>query len=354
MCYTCYCGSTEHKPRSPGYGDTISVSRGWQMETPEFDLERFLDFSKGVVIEGMRLVRPYQLGEKRAKASIKKADRTLVTPVDKQISAMMRRQVEENFPGVDHNIEDDDGKPTAHGSRYKIWGDPIDGTLPFALGAPTSTVIFGVHDTEQQRVLACVIGEPMSGQLWFTRRGKAFVAQANCKTGLDDYEQFTVVWSLDKERRVKVWDGKFGRDAAVFLDNPRGFPRGKGKEKRTILSHEEVGRLIESLRHDQDGGKLQLYGSNGLFHALVAQGAEHDKVAGGITSAMGGCQDVMGVKLILDAGGAARAFRSHTGVRKDSFHEVHPEAIEEYDILVYGNNIDTVNRLSAMVLGLRS
>jgi hypothetical protein len=57
----------------------------------------------------------------------------------------------------------------------------------------------------------------------------------------------------------------------------------------------------------------------------------------------------VGVRLILNAGGSARAFT----VVEGGFVEKSPEAIEQYDILVYGNNPETVDRLSDMVTGLR-
>ena len=81
-------------------------------------------------------------------------------------------------------------------------------------------------------------------------------------------------------------------------------------------------------------------GSNGLHHALVAQG--NDKMAGAVTSAIGGPHDVCGVKLVLDAGGYARAFQI---IESREFVEKPAEAIEDYDILVLGNNQDTVDEL---------
>ncbi len=86
-------------------------------------------------------------------------------------------------------------------------------------------------------------------------------------------------------------------------------------------------------------------GSNGLHQALVANGGE--RLVGSITLAMGGPWDVCGVRLVLNAGGVARAFeRTSAG----ALREQDPLDPEAYDMLITGNNKDTADFLTRAVL----
>ena len=292
------------------------IYRGW------FSFEQK---SLQAVIGGMEVVRAYQLRDKTiGEASIKKADETFLTVADRKCGEVLRAFVRQHFPNVRSNIED--AGVSDEQSNVTVYGDPVDGTLPFTVGLPTSTVILGAYDKETQQVLATTIGEPASGRLWYTRGSQCCAATWDFTTQ-----------QLRNERQVTVWQGALSKDTAVFLDNPKGFKRSS----RQILTDEQVGQLLVKLAKY----RLLMAGSNGLHQAVVAQG--NDKMAGGITSAIGGPQDVCGVKLVLDAGGAARAFRMSESIMTGScrFNEVLPHAIEDYDVLVYGNNQDTVDQL---------
>jgi fructose-1,6-bisphosphatase/inositol monophosphatase family enzyme len=313
----------------------------------EFDIQRFESTSIEMVIKGMEVVRRYQLrDETLVKATVKKEDNTLLTIEDQACGKTLRDLLKRDFPHIRNSIEDvETYKGT---STVVIYGDPIDGTAAFTAGLPTSTVILGAYDTEKKEMLACTIGEPSSGRIWHTCGGKSYYC----------------VWDFSRAKMRNVhpvitWKGILpNKDTFVFLDHPRGFVRSG----RQILSGEQAGRLLNKLAANY---RLLLPGSNGLHQALVAQG--NDRMAGAITSAIGGPQDVCGVQLVLNAGGAARAFRMldrpvclptmEPPLLYNFFEEVSPLAIEEYDILVVGNNQRTVNELeevlySSMLLGM--
>lgn len=204
----------------------------------------------------------------------------------------------------------------------------MDGTLPFTVGLPTSTVILGAYDAEAKRMLACTIGEPATGRLWHTREGKSYAATWDFAAR-----------HVRNVRQITVWPGQLSSATAVLLDNPQGFRRSG----RQILTNVQVQGLLQLLAHH----RLLMAGSNGAHQAMVAQG--NDKMAGAITSAIGGPQDVCGVQLVLNAGGSAKAFRM-TDQRR--LQEVNPQAIEDYDMLVVGNSPDTVETLSRMLLSV--
>lgn len=293
-----------------------------------FDLVRFEKGGVDAVIAGMEVVRCFHLRDKLiGEASIKKADDTFLTVADRECGEMLRSYVRHYFPGVRSDIEDV-GK-SADESKVTLYVDPVDGTLPFTVGLPTSTVILGAYDTEAKKVLACCIGEPASGRLWWSN------PDGQCYGATWDF----TLKHLRNERQFTVWPGDLSANTAVLLDHPQGFKRSG----RQILSNEQAGQLMVSLAQY----RLLMTGSNGLHQAVLAQG--NDKMAGAITSAIGGPQDVCGVRLVLNAGGVAKAF-CVTDDRK--LVEVSSEAIEHYDILVLGNTPATVERLSKHVLDL--
>lgn len=286
----------------------------------QFSVSLFEQKSIEAIICGMEVVRAYQLRDKTiGEASIKSVDDTFLTVADRECGEVLRARVREHFPGVRSNIED--LGMSDEESRVTIYGDPIDGTLAFTVGLPTSTVILGACDTETKNVLACTIGEPASGRLWYTRNGQSYAATWDFTTN-----------QARNERPVTVWQGFLSGNTAVFLDLPQGFKRSG----RQVLTNDQAGKLLIEL----SAYRLLLPGSNGLHQAVVAQG--NDKMAGAITSAIGGPHDVLGVRVVLDAGGAARAFHL-SGECK--LVDVSPHAIEAYDILVVGNNEGTVDQL---------
>lgn len=293
----------------------------------QFNVSVFEQKSVYAVVGGMEVVRAYQLHDKTiGEASLKKADDTFLTVADRECGEVLRAHVRQHFAGVRSNIED--VGVSADASKVTIYGDPVDGTLPFTVGLPTSTVILGAYDTEAKQALACTIGEPASGRLWYTRGGKTYAATWDFTTK-----------QLRNERQANVWQGALSGNTAVYLDNPQGFKRSG----RQILTNEQVGTLLVKLAKY----RLLMAGSNGLHQAVLSQG--NDKMAGAITTAIGGPQDVCGVRLVLDAGGAAKAFHM-TDDRK--LAEESPHAIEDYDILVVGNKPATVDELSSVLLSL--
>lgn len=293
----------------------------------EFNLSLFEHESIEAVIKGMKVVRAYQLRDKTiGEAIIKKTDDTFLTVADRECGEVLRAYVRGNFPGIRTNIED--VGESAEQSVVTIYGDPVDGTAPLTIGLPTSTVILGAYATATKKMLACTIGEPASGRLWYTRNGRAYAATWDFETD-----------QLRNERRLKVWTGELSSATAVFLDNCQGFKRSG----RQIMTDQQVQALMARL----SAYRLLMAGSNGAHQAIVAQG--NDKMAGAITSAIGGPQDVCGVKLVLNAGGAARAFRMS---EERQLVEMPPQAIEDYDILVLGNSQATVDKLTDILFSV--
>jgi fructose-1,6-bisphosphatase/inositol monophosphatase family enzyme len=239
-----------------------------------------------------------------------KDDKTLVTKIDREVRESLVPYFQRIFPEAMIMAEEGDNIGQ---SEWIIMFDPLDGTRAFSCGLATSTVIAAIYNSARKQVDACVIGEPATNRVWSAFGGET--------TELDG--------------PVKVWGGQLDEQSTIFLDVPHGFTRNG----RQIMNHEQMARLFHELR----GKKLAIPGSNGLIQSLVANGGQ--KVAGSITTAIGGPWDVCGVKLVLNAGGSAKAFRLKEDPDKSWLHERDPLNVLDYDILICGNSAATVETL---------
>lgn len=256
-----------------------------------------------------------------------KADNTIVTVADKASESAAAAILQERLTGFDFHFEERGQVGNAE-SRYSVWVDPLDGTAPFANGANTSTVIIAVNDNERKRVTHCLVGEPgVTGKIWYAIEGQG--------TEIIDRLDFS-----DQDHPARVWDGTLNPKSGVLLDLYPDF-RGKGYE---ALSNEEQHKLFSLLFGK---AQIRMLGSNGYHHALVANGGEG--MAGAITVAYGGPWDCAPVLLVLEAGGAARAFSTDG----QYFIEQHPLDVMSYRFLVTGNNQETVDTLSTALFELR-
>jgi len=284
-----------------------------------FNQENFETASLEAIIASFKQIRPFLLNQQDVGKIETKPDDTLLTIADRLSENAGFEILRHHFPDVPI-IREESG--LSDGSAdWQIWYDPLDGTAPFTIGAPTSTVICAAYDTINKSLLSVAIGEPAYKRIWVATKNNG------CWLIILD-DNYNIQAKLPK----KVWDGNLSSSTAVFLDLTRGFARDKGQ--RQILSNTQMKTLVASLSLET---RLQLYGSNGLHQALVANGNE--KVVGGITTAMGGPWDVAGALLIEEAGGKCQAWRFTTDGQITSADCLDPLS---YDILVYANNATTL------------
>jgi len=289
---------------------------------------KIIDAMLNAVVASMKVVRQKQGGGIKAEV---KRDKSLLTATDKESESAGVAALLESLSGEIGIQAEERGKVRA--GNGKVLFDPLDGTKPFVIGALTSTVIAAFYDETKKQVTACVVGEPASGRVW--------VAEAEKGAHMRKFDFATE--QLGPEVPVRVAPQlPLQSGATVFLDLYPGFTR---KDCR-VFSNEESAKLFAALF-----GKygVTMLGSNGIHHALVANGAEG--VAGAITTAIGGPWDVAPALLVLLAGGFARAF----SVESDgSLKEQDPLDVFSYHFLVTGNTKETVDELSAALLSVRA
>jgi fructose-1,6-bisphosphatase/inositol monophosphatase family enzyme len=259
-----------------------------------------------------------------------KNDTTIITTADKDSDAA-GKAVLIKIPGIRVHGEES-GADGSNEIGITLYLDGLDGSMPFAIGAGTSTVIVAATD-KTGRVIHCLVGEPSSARVW--------------AGGIDEPTKMWYVDGIyggeeDLCRRVHVGDAPLSGKTRVLIDSYPGFTRGG----RTILTTAELDKLHAKI---QSVSGLMMLGSNGMHHALVASGGGKSQPAA-ITTAIGGPWDVAPVLLVLQAGGSARAF--HVSDETGKLEERDPLQIADYDIVVSGNK-GAVETLSKMLLSLR-
>jgi fructose-1,6-bisphosphatase/inositol monophosphatase family enzyme len=300
--------------------------------------KKIFDILFSAMVECMLVVSSYQLGERKLKkrAKVKAHDKTLLTQADLDSGKAALTILLELPEDYDITPEDSKGRTTP-GARYIVWLDNIDGTRSFTNGLKTSTVILAIYDRKLKKVIFCMIGEPVSGEIRHatepTASGKApavYLTRIDFASG-----------NITRAKKIKVNRDTLNNQATVFVDylnlQPfmRKMPNG-GKQQ--ILSADAYKRLVCNLI--DLGIYLAMPGSNGLHQAMVANGWE--KCVAGMTLAMGGEWDVAGVLLVLMAGGSARGFRVKDNTIVKEGDPLDPFS---YDVLFYGNSLRAVDML---------
>lgn len=104
--------------------------------------------------------------------SQRKADRSLVTKIDKIINDKLIKMVKESFPH--HRVLGEEASSGPIDSEFTWVIDPLDGTQMFFLGIPTFVTSLALVDSEGKVVLG-VIYDPLGGKMYFAERGKGAI-----------------------------------------------------------------------------------------------------------------------------------------------------------------------------------
>lgn len=309
-----------------------------------FDSQAFLPLAAAAARSSMVVIHDSFFDGQVLAVEVKEFDQTLVTVLDRKSEAACFPLLQAAFPGVP--ILREEAGLTEGSADWIIWVDALDGTSARTLLLPTSTVIIAAYSLAEKRLKAVVIGEPAYMRQW---------------SASDDTpcQLFLPGKSLGV---CRVWDGQFSERSTVFIDVSHSFVRKTASgAKKDVLSKWGAKALMGEL---QDRCRVVIPGSNGLNHALVANGGEY--MAGAITTAMGGPWDVAGALLVKQAGGVIRAFSieppnpfspaDHEAVcdwdlvaQQSSprrLKEVDPLDPLAYDLLVSANNEATADVLS--------
>src|SRR3954453_13177016 len=105
-----------------------------------------------------------------------KGDADLVTEADRAAERLITERIVALWPG--HDLMGEEGARREHGSDYKWYVDPLDGTTNFAHGFPVFCVSLGL--THKGERIAGVIFDHTRNELFADERG--FGVSLNVKT----------------------------------------------------------------------------------------------------------------------------------------------------------------------------
>ena len=284
-----------------------------------------------VMAASMRAVRAGQ--EDRVISVSYKSDKTLLTEVDKASESAGLKLLFSEL-SVDFGVQTEE-RGTVRFGNFRVLFDPLDGTKPFSVGASTSTIILGVTDALTGFVTYCLVGEPASGRVWMCKTGNG--------THLMRYDfAFNYYKHGETSKCVVLPPQENASGSTVFIDLYPGFTR----QGRTIMSDVECRNLFQRLFCPCG---VSMLGSNGLHHALVANGGRG--IIGAITTAVGGPWDVCPVLLVLESGGFANAFRvSNDG----NLIECNPLKVDSYDILITATSRSNLEFLISTLFAVKN
>jgi histidinol phosphatase-like enzyme (inositol monophosphatase family) len=182
-----------------------------------------------------------------------KADNTPVTVADREIELMLRRGIQEEYPGHGVVGEEYGGIPGAH---YTWILDPVDGTRSFVIGNPLFGTLIGL--LEYGRPLIGLIDCPAMGERWWGNGTRAFYHD-----GLKEH-------GTHVSHRLAI------ENARIYI--PHYIPRADdaGLEERDLEERQAIGELSNRVAVCQPGCDCYAYGllASGHCDLVIETGLE--------------------------------------------------------------------------------
>ena len=218
-----------------------------------------------------------------------KADETPITATDQKINNLVVEAVKQNFP--DYGILAEEGG-NYHEKADKLWVcDPLDGTVPFSHGIPTS--VFTLALVQEGSPILGVIFDPFQNRLLFAEKGKgAFLNDKPIEvTDLKDLKKSVIgitIWRTAPYDLIK-FTGLLVKKGAILVG-----PGSTAYSGMLVASGEITGNVwpgktpwdvaAQKIIVEEAGGKVtdffgqdQRYDRN-LRGAVVTNGQIHDQI----------------------------------------------------------------------------
>lgn len=263
----------------------------------EFDYSLFQETAENALVNSSIYVRDIFLKD-GLYSETKSEDGSLLTEADEKSQKIGGKTIKALS---EYHIwqEEKGGLKGSQDSPIYIFHDPIDGTRPFADGAGTSTIILGAYDSQDKKILAVAVMDPMLGRFWYASQGEG--TYFNCF----DYQKKN--WKNKEWKDLHVDFQPFEK-SGILIDCSHAFKRSlEGNNSKEIIS--QKGRRNLTTQIENISAAERGYGSNGIHYALLCQGRDIAGGVGGvITTAKGGPFDIAPLILITEAGGFASCY----------------------------------------------
>lgn len=258
-------------------------------------MTEYRDFAIGIAKEaGATMLRDFSIGMKKEW----KDDNTPVTTTDLEINALVLQRIKARYP--EHSTIAEEGSDFSEASEYVWVCDPVDGTIPFSHGVPTS--VFSLALVRNGESVLGVVYDPFMDRMYVAEKGggaylndkkisvSPLAVFENAITGIDWSERSPVdllalVGALKKEKaRVMNLGSIINMGALVAAGEFCAivYPNNKVHDAATIkIIVEEAGGTVTDLwgadqRYDRPTNGI--VASNGVLHdkilALIRETAQ--------------------------------------------------------------------------------
>lgn len=198
----------------------------------------FIKFAESIAREsGAIILQNFTLGMSREW----KGDGTPLTETDERINQLVIDRVARSFP--DHSVLGEEGSSSEILNEFTWVCDPVDGTIPFSHGVPTSVFSLGL----------CRNGEPIAGVIYDPYMDRLLIA-----------EKGNGAWLNGKA--VKVSNKVDFKSATIAVDGP---PAGLVSIDQVFRPLTDLGAFVLTLRCICYGGMLVAAGE---FAAAIMTG----------------------------------------------------------------------------------
>lgn len=220
-----------------------------------------------------------------------KKDGTPLTIADIAINELVVDSISRDFPDV--SIISEEGNHEIGNVEYRVFCDPLDGTIPFCLGLPIST--FCISVLKGNAPLIAFIYDPFCKRMWHAIKGKGSFLNGK-KVKVSQFDQISgsnlcMIWWRNSRYNLnavcaKLMEAKGNWINPASIAYPGGlvasgnldgtiFPGQKGWETTAMhLIIEEAGGKVTDIF-----GKKMSYGPKGEINGhITSNGLIHDKL----------------------------------------------------------------------------
>jgi myo-inositol-1(or 4)-monophosphatase len=123
------------------------------------------DYLQDVAVKAGEIIRKnFKLGMKKEW----KEDGSPLTATDIAVNDLVLFSFFRDFPHI--MVISEEGDRDVLGSEYKVYCDPLDGTMPFCMGIPIST--FCISVVSDDKPITAVIYDPFNERMWHATQGQ--------------------------------------------------------------------------------------------------------------------------------------------------------------------------------------
>jgi fructose-1,6-bisphosphatase/inositol monophosphatase family enzyme len=260
------------------------------------DLSEYLDFAKRLAHQAGDIMMKY-FG-KNPESELK-ADDTIVTIADKEINAMVIREVRDHYPA--HSVDGEE-ESNNNDSKYVWVCDPIDGTNPFAMELPVS--VFSLALVVDGESVLGVIYDPFRDKLYFAvKEAGAYVNDLPLRVangGFDVTSRMNFDWWPSAEYDILPSLIQLSRDKGVYLLSPGSTTHmaalvAEGQFVASVFAGSKgknVDIAAAKVIVEEAGGKVtDLFGNEQRYDgdvkgAIISNGVVHDDIVKYLSSAL--------------------------------------------------------------------